>query len=316
LDIRTRERIAGGTVSGQQVLKSETIAETLGPQNEEIALDFDFRIGLGWGLSGIQIQGYAGNKAGHCGMINDFYSELIILPEAKLGVVVLGNYEESVAQVQQIAKKTLELAWKEKSKMKISITKDNITVPPNIPSSPDLHNFVGYYSTMGEFCKIVYENDQFFLKTRDDKVFRLDKNNDGSYSIKNGPTFFFHAIDEWKLIILQSSIVYATKITRFPLSAGSKLLCGRYKIVNHSDLPSDMNDIIIVKIMNGFLTLAYKYYNEPDYDRPQILRAVSDTEWVIDGLGRGVGDTIVFKMINGEQHLVYSGLQYKMTKLE
>jgi CubicO group peptidase (beta-lactamase class C family) len=303
---------AGGTFNGQQVLKSETIAETLRPQNEKIPLDFDFRIGLGWVLSGIEIPGYVGSEVWHNGSINDFYSELIILPEAKLGVVVLGNYEELVAQVRQIAKKTLELAWKEKSKMKISINKDSITAPPNLPSSSDLLNYVGYYSIMGELGKIVHENSQFFLKTKDDNAFCLDKNNDGSYSIKNGPKFFFHTIDGWNLIIMQSfvRILYATKITPLPLSAGSESLCGDYKIVNHSDLPIDMDDIIIVKIKDGFLTMAYKDYAHPDYDRPKVLRAVSDTEWVIDGLGKEAGETIIFKMINGEQYLVYSGLQY------
>jgi hypothetical protein len=32
---------------------------------------------------------------------------------------------------------------------------------------------------------------------------------------------------------------------------------------------------------------------------------------VIDGLGRDIGNTIIFKMVNGEQYLAYSGLQYK-----
>jgi hypothetical protein len=167
---------------------------------------------------------------------------------------------------------------------------------------------------MGEIGQIDHENDRFFLKTKDDDAFYLDKNNDGSYSIKNGPKFFFRTIDGWDLIIMQSfvRILFATKITPLPLSAGSDSLCGGYKIiVNHIDLPSDMDDIIIVKIKDGFLTMAYKDYEHPDYNRPKVLRAVSATEWVIDGLGRDIGNTIIFKMVNGEQYLAYSGLQYK-----
>jgi hypothetical protein len=169
---------------------------------------------------------------------------------------------------------------------------------------------------MGEFGKLVNENGRFFLKTQDNNAFYLDKNNDGSYSVENGTKFFFHTIDGWDLIIIQSYVrmLYAVKITPLPLSVGSDSLCGGYKIVNHSDLPSDMDDSIIVKIKDGFLTMAYKDYNNPDYTRPKVLLAVSDTEWVIAGLGREVGDTIIFKMINGDQYLVYSGLQYKKIK--
>jgi CubicO group peptidase (beta-lactamase class C family) len=305
--------IAGGSINGQRIINSETLVETMRPQNENIPLDLDFRIGLGWFLSEV-VPGYNGKVVEHAGIYNHFNSELIILPEAKLGVVVLGNYEELVGQVRKIAKKTLELAWEEKSKRKIPIYKDSIIAPPNIPSSSDLHNYVGYYSIMGEIGQIDHENDRFFLKTKDDDAFYLDKNNDGSYSIKNGPKFFFRTIDGWDLIIMQSfvRILFATKITPLPLSAGSDSLCGGYKIiVNHIDLPSDMDDIIIVKIKDGFLTMAYKDYEHPDYNRPKVLRAVSATEWVIDGLGRDIGNTIIFKMVNGEQYLAYSGLQYK-----
>jgi CubicO group peptidase (beta-lactamase class C family) len=305
--------IAGGSINGQRIINSETLVETMRLQNENIPLDLDFRIGLGWFLSEV-VPGYNGKVVEHAGNYNHFNSELIILPEAKLGVVVLGNYEESVAQVRQIAKKTLELAWEEKSKRKIPIYQDSKTAPPNIPSSTDLHNYVGYYSIMGEIGQIVHEKDRFFLKTKDDNAFYLDKNDDGSYSIKDGPKFFFHTIDGWDLIVMQSfvRILFATKITPLPLSAGSDSLCGAYKIiVNHIDLPSDMDDTIIVKIKDGFLTMAYKDYEHPDYNKPKVLRAVSDTEWVIDGLGRDRGNTIIFKMVNGEQYIAYSGLQYK-----
>lgn len=307
---------SGGSINGQRIISSETLAETMRHQNENISLDLDFPIGLGWFLSE-SVPGYNGKVVEHAGNANHFNNELIILPEAKLGVVVLGNSEELGEPVRKIAKKALELAWGEKSKRNIPINKDSITLPPNISSSSDLHNYVGYYSIMGEFGKLVYENDRFFLNTKNNNAFYLDKNNDGSYFIKNGPwKFFFHTIDGWDLIIMQSfvRILYATKITPLPLPIGSDSLCGGYKIVNHSDLPSDMDDNIIVKIKDDFLTMAYKDYEHFDYDKPKVLRAVSDTEWVIDGLGRGVGDTIIFKMINGEQHLLYSGLQYKKIK--
>lgn len=85
---------AGGNAKNQQIIQEKTLAEMLRPQNTAVALDFDStKIGLGWFLNtnGMPALKNAGTVASHGGGTILFRSQLFILPEHKLGVVVLSN---------------------------------------------------------------------------------------------------------------------------------------------------------------------------------------------------------------------------------
>lgn len=112
-----------GWSNGRQVLKTETLAEMLRPQNGTIPLDLSFRIGLGWMLGNMgrdEIKN-AGPVAHHSGATLYHRSQLIILPEQKLGVVVLANSASAGGLVSKVATETLKLALE---------TKSGITQPP------------------------------------------------------------------------------------------------------------------------------------------------------------------------------------------
>lgn len=107
----------GGWFMEHQILKTGTVAEMLRPQNSRIPLDLSFRVGLGWmlgGLGGIEIKN-AGPVAHHGGATLYHRSQLIILPEQKLGVVVLANSASGGSVVNKVATETLKLALEAKS---------------------------------------------------------------------------------------------------------------------------------------------------------------------------------------------------------
>ena len=79
---------AGGKVGDLQILRPETLSEAIQPQNTDIPLDLDFRIGLGWFLNEPDIRN-GGLVVSHGGTLSLFHSQLTLLPEHKLGVVVL-----------------------------------------------------------------------------------------------------------------------------------------------------------------------------------------------------------------------------------
>jgi len=61
--------LAGGKAGDRQIIKPETLAEMMRPQNADVPLDLDFSVGFGWMLSGlgdIDIQN-AGPVAHHAG---------------------------------------------------------------------------------------------------------------------------------------------------------------------------------------------------------------------------------------------------------
>jgi hypothetical protein len=119
---------ARGWAGDHQVLKAETLAEMLRPQNSGVGLDLSFRIGLGWILGGpgeVDIRN-AGLVAHHNGATINHRSQLIVLPDQKLGVVVLSNSASAGALVSRVAAETLKLALEAKA---------GITQPE--PGAPD-----------------------------------------------------------------------------------------------------------------------------------------------------------------------------------
>ena len=108
---------ADGWSREHQILKSGTIAEMLRPQNSNVPLDLSFHVGLGWmlgNIGGIDIKN-AGPVAHHSGATLHHRSQLIILPEQKLGVVVLANSASAGGLVNSVATETLKLALEAKS---------------------------------------------------------------------------------------------------------------------------------------------------------------------------------------------------------
>ncbi|HXC93264.1 MAG TPA: serine hydrolase domain-containing protein [Geobacteraceae bacterium] len=107
----------GGWSNQRQVLKTETVAEMLTPQNSQVPLDLSFRVGLGWmlgSMGGLDIKN-AGSVAHHSGATLYHRSQLVILPEQKLGVVVLANSASAAGLINKVAAETLKLALEAKS---------------------------------------------------------------------------------------------------------------------------------------------------------------------------------------------------------
>jgi CubicO group peptidase (beta-lactamase class C family) len=94
--------------------KPGTLAETLKPQNEDVPLDLDFRIGLGWWLDNQGFE-YAGRTASHQGGFPPYRSQLLLALDQKLGVIVLTNSSPGGEVVEKIAVETLKRALEAKT---------------------------------------------------------------------------------------------------------------------------------------------------------------------------------------------------------
>lgn len=120
-------QFAGGrNTNGSIVLPEAQRAAMLQRQFPDLALDADIRIGLGWMLSafgGGDVKG-GGPMAQHGGGTPFFHSQLAMLPEQKLGVVVLSNDGAADGVVNSIAQRALALLLE---------TRRGIKQPPIVP---------------------------------------------------------------------------------------------------------------------------------------------------------------------------------------
>ncbi len=102
---------AGGRAGDTQVVSPATIDAMFRPQNDQVATDLGFRVGLGWMLSTLgasTIEG-AGTVAHHAGATMQFRSQVYALPRHRLGVVVLANSPAGDGAVDRIATEALAL---------------------------------------------------------------------------------------------------------------------------------------------------------------------------------------------------------------
>lgn len=145
-----------GDRGDQQVLPSTALREMLRAQNTQVPLDVNFQVGLGWMLStlgGEALEG-GGPVAHHGGATINHRSQMVLLPEHKLGVIVAANSASAGPVVNRLAQRALALALEAKT---------GIHQPERAPAEPitpaawpeaDLQALVGDYTTGAGFVRV------------------------------------------------------------------------------------------------------------------------------------------------------------------
>lgn len=319
---------AEGASGGQQILKPQTVAEMLRPQNTAVPLDSNFHVGLGWMLSTLgksTIQN-AGPVAHHGGSIGMFRSALYVLPRRKLGVVVLGNSDSAGGVVDRIATETLKLALQAKT----GIPQPEY-IPPGwadgaVPASA-LHDYAGDYTTTmglvrihanGQRLKLDAQGRTFDLRMRTDGLLGLDYTLLGFIHLHLGPLSemgFIHRSQEAERDLLFARVgaqemLVGQRIAPPPdLGAWRKRL-GDYAITNLGSDPKVAERISLVE-EHGYLMLALSTSDAPGETLRVVMMPVSDTQArVLGPLAQG-GETVRVVTADGVEQLAYSGYLVK-----
>jgi len=314
---------ADGMSGNRRILKAETVAEMLRPQNTDVPLDFNFRMGLGWMLSTFGTAGIAnaGTVAHHQGGTLLFRSHLYILPEHKLGVVVVSNSSTAGLAVDHIAAETLALALEAKT----GIRQPEISkVQPDEKPLPDdaAREFPGDYTTLAGFSTIYPCSQQLCAHTGgrnldlvhgSDGLFRLDYALLGLVHIDLGP------LGEYGLFrrTVQGREVLAASQGAEQMLVGQRIsppanidlwrrYLGEYKIDNLGDDIRLVSDIRLVE-EHGYLLLELTTEQPPKATSRSPLMPVSDTEAIVLGPLSGGGATARVVRVNGEERILLSG---------
>ena len=316
---------AGGMSGNHQILKTKTLAEMLKPQNSNVPLDFNFQIGLGWMLStlGVSTIENAGTVAHHSGGTVLFHSQMYILPEHKLGVIVLSNSGTARGVVDHVATETLTLALEAKSDIR-QPTHSKVK-PTNSPLDAEtINTYIGYYTTLLGFVQISACGKSLCANIANHN-FDLIRGNDGLYRLEYSLLGIFH-IDLGNL----GEIGLSRRTTK-----GRELIVGRIgsqemligqRIQPLADLETWRRHLGDYEITN--LADDYKFINhihlseergfflfEITPTKGEKMRAplmpISGNEGIILGPLSDGGDSIRIVMINGEERILFSGYQLK-----
>lgn len=315
--------LGDGTVNGRRIIKPETLAEMIRPQNIDVPLDMGIPVGLGWALDGMgntEIKG-VGPVIHHGGSLPSFNSQLLVLPEKKLGVVVLTNSSTRPA-VDNVAAEALMTALE----VKTGIKQPRKGRPPERYESlspEEIRVYEGNYATpiglvkasgKSDFLEIEVLGNRVDLVPRVDGMLALKYKLFGLIPISLGEldnvgVCSAEAAGRQVLLARSQSLdmVFGEKIAP-PASIPEKWLerMGAYEVANAGD------DILFfdgVRVTNkdGFLVVEYSSPLLADGTVSFPISPISDTEAIILGLGSGMGETIRAVSVDGQEGLQYSG---------
>ena len=107
-----RMMLSHGEFNGHQVLPASWVQAMFTPQNTQVPLDVNFPVGLGWMLGSLSQQVTyegVGTVAHHAGKTRLFNTQMYVLPEQQIGVVVMANDQNAQKLVDRIALRALAL---------------------------------------------------------------------------------------------------------------------------------------------------------------------------------------------------------------
>jgi CubicO group peptidase (beta-lactamase class C family) len=314
---------ADGKYDGKQIVSADSLHEMLKVQNPNIPLDFDFKMGLGWMLSGVDVP-RAGTVASHGGTTLNYHTMMAILPEHKLGVVVLSNSAGSEGLVAEVTAETLKLALE--AKRGIGQPEKKVEEAASVPlTAQDLSDYSGYFETLIGLVKVDGSSGDLIAELMGWK-FQLVKHDDGQFGVRlkllgfipvtnsqmKEMTLSLHRINGRDVLAYRKGgrdMLVGEKLHVQPLPGYLNDYVGEYDIVNKHDGPMPENirvvregDLLIGEfnssIMPGFLF------------RTSFL-PVGRNEFVLGGIGSGKGETVRVAKVGDEEHLYYSGFDLK-----
>lgn len=318
--------LAEGRAGSHQILKPQTIVEMLRPQNGKVVLDFGQQIGLGWFID------YTPHEkikiAGHGGGTPLFRTTLMILPEKKLGVVVLTNSTEGGRIHSKIGKEALKLALEAKTGETIAKKDIPIEPPDQMASEEMLQSFAGRYATLDMLGAVTLKNKK--LEASFEKYnFQLIPSSNGSFGVERRflrifPLKKLGRLELAKLRVGRTdfdgrellTVHYdnkhwfsAEKLSRSPLPPAWEKALGKYKILNPD--PDGSPEAVKLSKKEGVLELSYNYPLWHSGRSKLYLKPISETAAITAGIGRNSGETLRLVDIDGENGLAIWGYTMK-----
>lgn len=316
-------QFADGQYGRQRILAPATVREMVRVQNRDFPLTFQQYVGLGWMLSGIEVPG-GGPVASHGGSLPDSHSMMAVLPEHKLGVVVLSNSATSAVAVSRIAAEALKLMLEAKTGIR-QPPAPVVRSPERAPTAEELRLFDGHFDTLVGLAKVSTASGKidadavghhFQLVPHEDGLFTLKYKVFGMVPVNVGAfediRLSVTTVNGRQIVVGRiggESLLFGEKLKPTAIPDNFMQLLGRYEIIDKIDGPAPNH--IIMKEDDGLLVGEMRFPEKPELLLRIGFQPISDHEAVTAGLGSGRGDTLRLIYENNEERLGFSGFQLR-----
>ncbi|MDO5102279.1 MAG: serine hydrolase domain-containing protein [Lautropia sp.] len=320
----------GRSPAGGQILQPASVREMLRPQNTAVEMDEGgVQVGLGWHVD----RRFAGGElsAEHGGSTGTHNGMLRILPEQKLGVVVLANSEGAEELEHAVADEVLALAMAVKTG-----ERQSYGVVPAKRSSRTLteaqkDTYEGWYAGVFGLAQIRREGGGLASRVMG-RDFELIPREDGAMALEYELFGFYNVgaetLDKFGLLAKRlgghdllmaisptgGGSIVGTKVSPTPIHPAWRARLGHHEVDPMP--PGDIGVLSEVQLTeeNGFLMLHFAMPPFSDEVTSLPLKTLSATEAIILGIGEGLGGTVEAVMgADGVDRLRYAG--YSLRRL-
>lgn len=318
---------AGGASGPEQVLTKESLDEMFRAQNENVPLDVTYRVGLGWMLSDSAVQ-YAGKNVRHGGHVNNHAANITLLPDHKLGVVVLANSAEAFRMLGTVADETLRLMLAQTKGIKPPADRPKPSPAKVELPARTLAALTGYYATDLGVIRVTEAGGRLTAATSDFKL-QLEPRENGLFAMQHSifglfpirvfkeVHFSFAELGGRQVVLTHSDkgvLVIGEKAPAPFLSDAWRSMAGTYELANVNADATPIPKRLVCEIENERFLI--KMAN-PMRDYPIIktfsflVQPLSEDEGIIVGLGQWKGDTVRRELADGVPRLLLAGLEYR-----
>ncbi|WP_426749741.1 serine hydrolase domain-containing protein [Myxococcus sp. Y35] len=301
-----------GRFDGRQVLQPESLQELWREQNAGHPLDVGTRIGLAWYLHDVPLEGGGTVRmVEHDGGAIQFNAMVALMPEHRLGVVVMSNTDSAGGLVNGLAREVLARALKVKTGQVVAEPSAPAVQPEPQPSEA-LATWTGLYATDAGPMRIEVQGDNL-VAVAGDLVLELVPHQQGFFRTRVGDAplwLSFQQAGSHTLLLghseTQGAGLLGTRIAPAPMPESWRARLGTYRVPpGHT---RELLDALVLSDAGGLLLLSY---TGPLYDGPVtvVLDPAGEDLAAVAGLGRGRGEVLRAKDEVDGASLTFKGVR-------
>lgn len=320
--------INNGQYHNKSVLKPETVAAMLTPQNTDNEFDVGNLVGLGWLLA--RAPGEEDIVAWHNGGTFSFFSDLRLSVKHKLAVVVLSNTEGALPVISKISQDLLDTAIKAKTSTALPVASKikNKKIPM---AEADLQNLPGYYSAIEGLAIVSRKKNKLKVNFNNSKLNLIKRQNGDFYLAYKLFGFIPMPIGEMSELAIQMKTVSGKEVLFGRLGEDRFLIgekiqpqhlsdiwlsrLGDYKVTNlEAGDPFKIHGVSLYE-KKGFLLVnsdaSVGFWPKSRKVVTEILRVLDDQTAYIAGLGRNKGSVLHITQLDGKEVISINGYQFE-----
>lgn len=311
-----------GSLGNKTIIKPKILEEMFSPQFGGLELDFDHKVGLGWVLSGLKIP-TDDRLIWHRGAAIPHQALISLLPEKKLGVVILANTDEASQFITDLGVKSLELALEAKYGKAIPAQEQPKDIIPVSVPSKTLDEYAGQYVVFGNMTNISRNGSNLGIELWGNKLDLIPVSHDTFVPKATALGFIsipllkfslqFKAVEDKYIALLHGlpAPFAFQKVPKYTIPEAWKNRLGNYKTSTLDEL-FKINKFQLA-IEDGVLLSNVTIQGKSDDLSTELkiaLNPISDIEAVVIGMANGEGGTVRVNMDGSTETLYYSGFLF------